>query len=161
MSEWRNIPHFSDYEINEYGKIRRIINRNGFSKGRELKLNPDYYGYLVAYLSDNKKKYKIRVHNLVAWAFIGPQPMGCGVHHKNGNKIDNYYCNLEYVTYSDHRKLHYTETRYMKGCKLTPNDVIKIRKSCDINSFDYYANQYNVTRRTIYNVVNYKTWNNL
>ena len=58
------------------------------------------------------------VHRLVAEAFIGPCPEGKEVNHKDLNKGNNYYKNLEYKT---HRKnlLHAVKN----GVKFNPHPV--------------------------------------
>jgi hypothetical protein len=40
----------------------------------------------------------LKVHKMVAAAFIGPRPDGFHINHKNGIKTDNRVENLEYVT---------------------------------------------------------------
>lgn len=38
------------------------------------------------------------IHQLVAQVFIGPRPVGKEINHIDGDKYNNHYTNLEYVT---------------------------------------------------------------
>jgi hypothetical protein len=58
-------------------------------------------GYWVVDLSKNSKTYQTKVHRLVAMAFIKNHKNKPLVNHKNGNKLDNSICNLEWVTHSE------------------------------------------------------------
>lgn len=55
-------------------------------------------GYLVLNLSKNARARLHVVHQVIARAFLGPQPHGIEVDHVNARKTDNRLANLEYVT---------------------------------------------------------------
>lgn len=46
------------------------------------------------------------IHDINAEYFLGKKPKGYVVHHKNENKLDNSFENLEYMLDADHRKYH-------------------------------------------------------
>lgn len=87
------IKEMPNYYINEYGKIFSL-NKRGLMK--EVISQP--CGYIRHTLYDNYKTLAVRVHSLVAQYFIGPRPKGMQVNHIDGNKTNNHYSNLEYVT---------------------------------------------------------------
>jgi hypothetical protein len=94
-----------DYEISSYGRVRRLTPGQGTWVGRirKLVLQPD--GYLRIHLSCHGKKHLyIGVHQLVAEAFLGPCPPGKEVNHKDGNKKNNFYKNLEYMTAKENKQ---------------------------------------------------------
>ncbi len=65
-------------------------------------------------LNKNKDRYKwvtkngkiILVHRLIWEENYGKIPEGYVIHHKNFNKKDNRLCNLQRVTYKEHKRLH-------------------------------------------------------
>jgi hypothetical protein len=59
-------------------------------------------GYLKVGLTLNDGRQKtIRVHILVATAFLGARPEGLDINHRNGVKTDNRAINLEYISRSE------------------------------------------------------------
>lgn len=55
-------------------------------------------GYLIVSLGAGNNRH---IHSLVAWTFLGPQPLGSVVDHKNRIRTDNRVDNLRYVTPSE------------------------------------------------------------
>lgn len=56
------------------------------------------------YLRVSINKRLVPVHAIIAETFIGPRPLGMEVNHKDGNKRNNKWQNLEYVTRSQNMK---------------------------------------------------------
>ena len=97
--------------LDKYERIKKIPGYDGdyciTSKGRVwsykrsiwLKPSVSEYGYEVVVLSFPGKKAKnMKIHKLVADAFIKNPYRKPWVNHKNGKKGDNRACNLEWVT---------------------------------------------------------------
>lgn len=90
--QWRPIKGYGDrYLINEYGII---INRHG----HELSPHLDKDGYLRIDLYKNNHRKKYGVHQLVARNFVPGFFPGAVVNHKDENKWNNHFSNLEWVT---------------------------------------------------------------
>lgn len=106
--EWRPVPHNHDYEVSNCGRVRsraRIITRpNRWGTETSVRwpakiLTPQNNdGYLRLHLGGEKHLYG--VHQLVAWVWNGPQPVGTVINHIDGNKLNNSPANLEYITSS-------------------------------------------------------------
>ncbi|MEY3232715.1 MAG: hypothetical protein RLZ54_1009 [Candidatus Parcubacteria bacterium] len=90
--KFKELKGYEDYYlISECGKI--------YSKRTNKLINPfiTKSGYLRIELNVNNVSKKYAIHRLVAYTFIGNEE-GKQINHKNGNKKDNHYTNLEWVT---------------------------------------------------------------
>lgn len=83
------------YVISNYGRIFSVISL------REKKVHSDKDGYLRTSIifKTGRKNRSVGVHRLVAYTFIKNHPEICNlVNHKDGNKTNNFYKNLEWTT---------------------------------------------------------------
>lgn len=89
------------YLITDHGRVwalERHDSRGRLIKGKRLALSLHEFGYLIASLNKGKAQAKRRVHVLVAQAFLeNPRDLP-EVHHKDHNRVNNLYSNLEWVT---------------------------------------------------------------
>lgn len=107
VEEWRDIPGYEGiYQASNTGRVRsldRIVARDGQKPmrmtGQLLKQNPNpRWGYMQVILHRSGSAKTWRVHQLIALAFIGPNPEKLDVNHIDLNKTNNRADNLEYVT---------------------------------------------------------------
>ena len=107
---WKTIADYSDYEINEDGQIRskeRFVEYScGWVKKHPSKIIQPHLtsnGYLFVALYKDKVKHQEKVHRLVAETFVeNPDNLPC-VNHKDENKLNCNYSNLEWcsITYNN------------------------------------------------------------
>lgn len=91
MEIWRKIKGFH-YEVSSWGRVRNT------ETWKIIKPYKNHKGYLKVGLSRDGKEYKFRVNRLVAIAFL-PNPYNLPqVNHKDGNKENNSYTNLEWIS---------------------------------------------------------------
>lgn len=102
--EWRDYPRNTDYEVCELGLVRNKSN------GRVLEMSlKDVY----AVGSKNVWRLRVTIPNvgtlkvaqIVAETFLGEQPEGTVVGHKNDIPIDNRVDNLEYITPDENKTI--------------------------------------------------------
>lgn len=176
---WKDIYGFEGYyQIDEYGNIRsldRVITDSVghmytiYGRVMRLRLLPN--GYLMIDLRKYGKVYRFYIHTLVAEHFIGINvgypKYSIVVNHKDGNKLNNHYTNLEYTTYSGNNQHAYDHNLKAKGenfynAKLTNEQVIEIKKNGKGNkTFEEIASRYNVNKATIYDILSGKTWKHI
>lgn len=97
---WRPIPSLNfKYEASNTGRFRNAVTK------KILKQFENLHGYMV--LQARPEMYQtvnVRIHRVVAEAFLGPCPDGHVVNHKDGNKKNNHIDNLEYATPSENNQ---------------------------------------------------------
>lgn len=91
-------------EVSNHGNVRtvdRIVNGKGYGgtttkrlvKGRTRQIQ-----YQHSYPSIRDRKQFLRIHRMVAIAFVDNPDNKPEVNHKDGNKLNAFYKNLEWVT---------------------------------------------------------------
>lgn len=119
--DWK---HYIDkYEVSEDGRVRNT------KTGRILKPKKNKRGYIFYGISVNGKYKDIIAHRAVAELFIENPYDKPQVNHKDGNKENNYFLNLEWSTESENM-IHAFENG------LNDNS----RFSVAVNQIDKYGN---------------------
>lgn len=92
---WKNIQGFEEaYQVSNTGKIWSVRYQ------RELKPSCAK-GYLHVLISYKGERKTFLVHRLVAKAFVKGYKPGLEVNHIDGDKLNNNYLNLEWVTHGE------------------------------------------------------------
>lgn len=90
---WKDIQNYKGlYKVSNLGRVKSLFYNNKVLKGNNS------VGYLSVALYKNKERFSVKVHRLVAQAFISNPENKCCVNHINGNREDNRVENLEWVT---------------------------------------------------------------
>ncbi len=105
---WKDIQGYHGlYKVSNFGRVmtlpKKIKNGSGWQIRPEkiLKGEITNRGYVKVTLHNNYKIERFSVHRLVALHFIENKYNKPQVNHKNGNKQDNYFENLEWATASE------------------------------------------------------------
>ena len=159
-----DIPSDNNFLISSDGDL---MNEN---TGRILKqgiLRTGYYSVRVRLA--NKNKRHIIIHKAVAYTFLDNPNGYTVINHKDGNRLNNNVDNLEWCTYGYNLQYAYDTGSFDKTkisgennheSKLTWKDVENIRKEY-INtncSQQELCNKYGVSKPTISNIIQNKTW---
>lgn len=98
INEIKGFENIEGYEICSNGFVISHKKQNK----KILKGYKNTKGYLLVDL--NKNKRAVKIHRLVALAFINNEHNKPQVNHKDGNKLNNHIDNLEWVTNSENQK---------------------------------------------------------
>lgn len=134
---WKLIPN-STYAISDCGKIKRIshrrlhnINKTWYTtKDTILKASNNntkkYWRILIHYIDGTKTREAI--HRLVAKAFVPNIDNKPDINHKDGDKDNNHYTNLEWVTNLENMNHRYTKLKYFGGTKGSECNFSKLKE---------------------------------
>lgn len=109
LEEWRPINGFPNYAVSNRGRVMNL------KSGKILKNRSNNHGYVYVklYKGDGTSK-QIKIHRLVAQAFI-PNPLNLPqVNHIDENKTNNNVENLEWCTASQNTR----HSIYQRSCKI-------------------------------------------
>lgn len=140
--EWRPVVGYEGlYEVSSHGKIRSLDRwishlhcKSGktFRTGKIIKPKSMDNGYFRAEFWRNQRRERPHVHRVVALHFVANPDNKPWINHKDGNKRNNYFENLEWVTPAENA-LHAVALGLSKigenaaGSKLTNEDAIAVR----------------------------------
>ena len=124
MENWKEIKNGNYYQISNLGNVRSLNYKNtGLTK--ILKQSNHKDGYKIISIYFNKIRKTVRIHRLVANAFIENIYNKSEVNHINGIKDDNRVENLEWCTHSENI-IHSYKMGLQVGLKRTNNPNSKI-----------------------------------
>lgn len=113
-----------NYIIDSYGNVYSIKDRYGNDRIRKLNV-VIHNGYKTVMLTKNGRHNRKFVHRLVAATFIpNPNHYRC-VNHKDENKLNNHYSNLEWCThqYNTNYSRNIAEWNKERGFDIIVEDI--------------------------------------
>jgi hypothetical protein len=132
---WEDVVGYEGiYSVSNLGRVRRDLGgRCNAIAGRILRPALDKSGYWFVGLCGREKHMNLKIHSIVAAAFIGKRPRGLVINHKDGCKLNNRPENLEYCTASENTLHAYSHgfITHVRGenngsAKLKDAEVIEI-----------------------------------
>jgi len=178
---WKEVKGYENhYWISTLGRLKT---NNHYGSGKDAIMKPaeNKKGYLCTSITKNKKLFPVKIHRLVAIAFIDNNDNKPQVNHINGIKTDNRVENLEWCTNKENAHhainagLFYFNTSEqskniipkkgeLNGCsKLTEIEILEIRSKFIPRKYtrDILAKEYNVKACTIKDIILRKSWTHI
>lgn len=146
ISKFKPIPGFSRYMISEYGDVYSIPRK------KILSVSKNWAGYLTVTLVDDKNfRSPRKVHRLVYLTYVGPLKDNLVVDHKDDNKLNNHYSNLQQITSSENStksflsggnvdKVVWTKEQVTLICEMMEQNVHTAKIFTNLG-IDYYSNR--------------------
>jgi hypothetical protein len=165
---WRQIPDFNWYDVSSLGRIRswkpdHPSQKKARTKPKIMRTRLDRDNYPRITLQDDKgKKRVVRIHNLVARAFLGPAK-GRLVLHKKNKRGKAHLENLEYGSYEDNNDDKYISGTHQMGennsrAEVTKKQAKEIYRLKGKMTQMKIAERYDVSRQAVSDIHRGITW---
>jgi DNA-binding XRE family transcriptional regulator len=164
MENWKSIKNYEGlYEVSNLGRVRSLKS----DKFLIPRLSKKGY-HRVGFWKNNKGK-DFYIHRLVAIYFIENPNNLEEVNHKDGDKSNNHFSNLEWYSHKENMSHGYKNglinNRGSKCAtsKLIECDILKIREIYLNSNYTHQsiADKFGVTRECITKILNNKTWTHI
>lgn len=99
---WKPIKGYKGYQVSNLGRVKSFHNHRVFIR----KQHYNEKGYLLLQLEDGKNRKTIRVHRLVAQAFLPSYRDSLDVDHINSQRDCNVVSNLRCITHKENINSH-------------------------------------------------------
>lgn len=143
MEKWKDVyieDEKTNYQISNHGRCRNVTRISKPNKGILKPKCNKKTGYEQYQISVNGIRYYLYVHRLVAQYFIPNNDFSKNeVNHKDGNKQNNLYTNLEWVNKQENMK-HAFENRLVRGTQ-KPVNVFSLKGEF-ISQYDSISHAY-------------------
>lgn len=163
--QWKQIADWPNYAVSNRGRIKRLTSRNSGKAGAILSQFL-IAGYPSVNFTDKGRRKSVRVHRLVADAFLLRPEDATEVNHIDATRSNNDVSNLEWVSASGNRQHGYDYgANDAKGernghSKLTEQGVREIRSRKPLTKAVQaeLAARYGVSAATVRDVAAKRTW---
>lgn len=152
--QWKTIEGFSNYEVSNTGKVRNKKTKR-ILKGTPSARQP----YLCVGLKEDNsgKRVTLRIHRLVALAFIPYMREDLFVDHIDNNKTNNHVGNLRPCTNRQNLQHYHINKGKLKGFIGVTEKDGKFEANKKIAGKKYYLGRYNTPQEAQKAYYNFKT----
>jgi hypothetical protein len=145
---WKPIEEFPNYHVSNFGNVKNIVSNKILKKCLKG-------GYHSLSLTNNDIRKNVKIHRLVAFAFIKNEENKTDVNHKDKNKLNNHIDNLEWMTRRENNQhkslgLIYKSNKNKQVVRIDKNDGNIIEQYNSIEDAGKWAFENDLTK-TIHN----------
>lgn len=166
--QWKQISDWPHYAVSTHGRIKRLTTVKSGIAGAILSQFL-VCGYPSVNFTDVGRRKSLRVHRLVAEAFLERPEGTTEVNHLDASRSNNHISNLEWVSASGNRKHGYdhgandAEGERNGHSKLTEHGVreIRLRRPLTKSAQAELAARHCVSVATVRDVAAKRTWKHI
>lgn len=120
QERWHVIDGFENYAVTESGKVYSINPYHRGDKLRKISKRGIYNSkrYLSVSCCKDNKEYYLQIHRLVGKYFLDGYFDGAEIDHKDNDKHNNHYTNLEWVTHRENMRRSFVRMSPVRNFKL-------------------------------------------
>ena len=165
---WKDVVGYEGlYKVSNLGRVKSISYGERNKIRKPVLAVPGYFGIV---LYKNNQPQSVRIHVLVAQAFIPNPKNKPEVNHRFGNKKDNRVSELEWMTGQENKKHAYDIGLRKSGCKhwkskFTEEQIRYIRENCIPSNLEFgisaLARKFGVSIATISEIYHGETYKNV
>jgi len=173
--EWRTCPNYPEFDVSEYGDVRRNIGNPTRRIGYRPKGHIDLDGYLTYSLrAADGRKTPVQAHTLVAEAFLPPKPTPKHeVAHGNGSRVFHHFTNLRWATRKENHsdiQIHLTAVKGTRNGRATITDddvryiraeVANIRAKISGTSWRELCSKFDLTKAHLMKIAKRQAWSHV
>lgn len=156
------------YSVSNFGRVKRSKLSPNRSKPIKI-LSPSHpERYLTVHLRQGDKHWYWLVHRLVAIHFIDNPNEDSYVNHKDGNKLNNHFSNLEWCTAGENIRHSFKmglqvakRGEEIGNSKLKNEDIVFMRKNRDEYTVEEFSEMFEVKHAAICQIIANYTWRHI
>jgi len=103
--KWKTVEEYPNYIISNMGRVFSK-NRNGILKPYFSPFKNNTLYYYLKLVNEKGERISLKLHKIVAMAFVPNNNNKKIIHHIDGNRLNNRADNLMFVTETEHNELH-------------------------------------------------------
>lgn len=162
---WKDIKECAGkYQVSNIGRVKSL------NRGNPIIMRPvvSRKGYARLCFGADYKTKNVMIHRLVALYFCGGYSPNKEINHKDCDKLNNNFNNLEWVSRRENTNYSKKMGLYLKGdkhprSKLTEQQVLRLRKLRKEmhTSFKELANYFGISVYTAAEICQRRTWRHI
>lgn len=165
---WKTIEDYPNYAVSDLGRVKRIVAGPTRPAGKLLN-RCIIDGYLCVTLYNLRGRKMLKVHRLVAFAFLPrPDNSKTQINHKDHNRLNPRPENLEWCTAKENRDWCQRAGRHPRGeshglSTRTEQDIIEIRHRIKTRtgSLKDLAQSLNINYATLLDIHQRRSWKHI
>lgn len=151
---WKVIKGYPAYLVSNHGRVK------SFKSGKPKLLKAHRGIYRTVGLSNNSKRKTHRIPRLVAIHFIRNPKNKPEINHKDGNKLNDHFKNLEWSTAKEN-SIHRTKVLNKRNSPYTKKQILEIRKLALTHRQKDICKIMGITKSVISKIINRQSWSYL